>query len=315
MMFRPERRQSRFERTGDYRYGRMENAAVASLRDEILAFYGLNIDHGWIDAGGVRTFYLSAGSGPPLVMLHGAGGGGVLWAPVVDALRRQFRIIIPDVIGYGESDKPKGPYDRLFFAGWFRGFMDAMGLNKASLVGNSQGGAIAVQFAMDYPARVSCLALVCSAGLRPLRGIGWPAMVDMVRAQLFVSKRSMLRLVRHLVHDIRRFPLDSAVRYLEAVAAMPGGKRAFLEGRGRAVRPFSRMELDRVHCPTLILWGAEDRIIRPHTATKSVPAIADATVKLMTGAGHTPFIDRPGLFSEYLAEFILQRGKHARLPG
>jgi 2-hydroxymuconate-semialdehyde hydrolase len=293
----------------------MENAMVAALREEILAYYGLSIEHGFIDAGGVRTFYLSAGSGPPLVMLHGAGGGGVLWAPVVDSLRRHFRIIIPDVVGYGESDKPHGPYDRLFFAGWLRGFMDAMGLNKASLVGNSQGGAIAVQFAMDNPARVSNLVLVCSAGLHPLRALGWPAIVDMIRAQLFMSKRSMLRLVRHLIYDISRFPLDSAVRYLEAVAAMPGGKLAFLEGRGRAVRPFKRMELDRVNCPTLILWGGEDRVVRPSAAPMNVPAIAGATVKLMPGAGHTPFIDRPTLFTEHLAEFILQKGKHARLPG
>jgi pimeloyl-ACP methyl ester carboxylesterase len=96
---------------------------------------------------------------------------------------------------------------------------------------------------------------------------------------------------------------------------MPGGKLAFLEGRGRAVRPFKRMELDRVNCPTLILWGGEDRVVRPSAAPMNVPAIAGATVKLMTGAGHTPFIDRPTLFTEHLAEFILQKGKHARLPG
>jgi 2-hydroxymuconate-semialdehyde hydrolase len=293
----------------------MNNETVATLRDEILTFYGLSIEHGFIDACGVRTFYLSAGSGPPLVMLHGAGGGGVLWAPVADALRRHFRIIIPDIIGYGESDKPNGPYDRLFFAGWLRGFMDAMGLSKACLVGNSQGGAIAVQFAMDNPARVSRLVLVCPAGLHPLRALGWAAIIDMIRAQFFMSKKSMLRLVRHLVYDISGFPLDSAVRYLEAVAAMPGGKRAFSEGRGRAVRPFKRAELDRVNCPTLILWGTEDRVIRPFAAPMSAPAIAGATVEWIAGAGHTPFIDRPTLFTEHLAEFILQKGKHARLSG
>jgi len=293
----------------------MEKTTVAALREEILAYYGLNIGHGFIDADGVRTFYLSTGSGRPLLMLHGAGGGGVLWAPVVDALGKQFRLIIPDVVGYGESDKPDGPYDRPFFAGWLRGFMDAMGLNGASLVGNSQGGAIALQFALDNPDRASHLVLVCSAGLHPLRSIAWPAMVDMIRTQLFISKKSMRRLVRHLVYDISRFPLDSAVQYLEAVAAAPGGKRAFSKGRGRAVRPFKGMELDRVRCPTLMLWGAEDRLIRPSAAAVSVPAIAGATVRLMTGAGHTPFIDRPGLFARQVAEFILQKGRHARLPG
>jgi len=283
----------------------MANTVIADLRNEILAFYGLRVERGSIEAGGIRTFYLRAGSGPPLVMLHGAGGGGVLWAPVIDRLRRHFRVIIPDVVGYGESDKPDGPYDRLFFTVWLRGFMDALGLKKAGLVGNSQGGAIAAQFAMNNPAMTSHLVLVCSAGLCPLRGLGWTAIVDMIRAQIFVSKRSMLRLARHLVFDTSRFPLDSAARYLEAVAGMPEGKRPFVNGRGRAVRPFKPMELNSIRCPTLILWGAEDRIIRPAAASINKPAIPGATVKLMPGAGHTPFIDQPELFARHLTEFVV----------
>jgi len=287
----------------------MGNAAVAELRHEILAYYGLKVEHGFVDAGGIRTFYLSAGSGLPLVVLHGAGGGGVLWAPVIDRLRKHFTIIIPDVVGYGESDKPNGPYDRLYYASWLRGFMDAMGLKQASLVGNSQGGAIAVQFAMDNAARTADLVLVCSAGLCPLAALGWPAIIAMMRAQLFVSERSMLALTRHLVHDASRFPLDTAVRYLEAIATMPGGKRPFLNGRGRAVRLFKRIELDKIRCPTLILWGAEDRIIRPTAASRKTPAIAGAAVKVMPNAGHTPFIDRPALFTRLLTEFILHQEK------
>jgi len=292
--------------------GNTGNAAVADLRNEILEYYNLQVDHGFIDACGIRTFYLATGSGRPVVMIHGAGGGGALWAPVINQLRRNFRIMIPDVVGYGESDKPNGRYDRSFYAGWLRGFMDAMGLKQASLVGNSQGGAIAAQFAMDNPARTAHLVLVCSAGLCPLRALGWPAIIDMMRAQLFVSERSMLRLARHLVFDTSRFPLDSAVHYLEAVADMPGGKRPFLNGRGRAVRPFKRVELGRVRCPTLILWGAEDRIIRPAAASIRAPGIAGAAVELMPTAGHTPFIDQPALFTRHLTEFILQQAGESR---
>jgi pimeloyl-ACP methyl ester carboxylesterase len=100
-----------------------------------------------------------------------------------------------------------------------------------------------------------------------------------------------------------------------AVAATPGGNRAFSKGRGKAVRPFKAMELDRVTCPTLLLWGAEDRVLRPSTGPSNMPAIAGATVRWMAGAGHTPFIDQPELFTRHVTEFILQKGKHARLPG
>ncbi len=282
----------------------MGNRVVADLRNEILAFYGLSPEHGFVDAGGIRTFFLSAGSGPPLVMLHGAGGGGVFWAPVIDRLRSHFRIIIPDVVGYGESAKPDAPYDRLFYARWLSGFLNAMGMKNISLVGNSQGGAIALQFAIDCPDRVDRLALVCSAGLMPLRCLGWAAIMDMIRAQFFVSKAAMLRLTRHLVYNPGRFPLDSAVRYLAAVAGMPGGRRAFSNGRGRAVRLFTQNERDRVQCPTLLVWGTEDRIIRPVPSSARKAAIPGARVVLMPEAGHTPFIDQPDLFSRYLTAFI-----------
>jgi len=287
----------------------MDHATLVRFRNEILAFYHLEVDHGFVDAGGIRTFYLLAGSGPPLVMLHGAGGGGVLWAPVIDRLRRHFRLILPDVVGYGESDKPDGPYNRCYYAGWLRGFMDAMGLERAGLVGNSQGGAIAAQFAIDNPARVTQLVLVCSAGLHPLRSLGWKAIADMIRVQFLVSQRSMRRLVRHLVFDPSRFPLDSAVRYLQAVVGLPGGKRPFLNGRGRAVRPFKAGDLDRIQCPTLILWGAEDRIIRTAATSIHRAAIAGATALTIPGAGHTPFVDRPDLFARHLTEFYFGRAK------
>jgi pimeloyl-ACP methyl ester carboxylesterase len=293
----------------------MANTTLAVLRDEILGYYGLDVERRFVDAGGVRTFYLSAGAGRPLVMLHGAGGGGVFWAPVIGRLSRYFRIVVPDVVGYGESDKPDGPYDRGFYTGWLRAFLDAAGLKPAGLVGNSQGGAIALQFAMDHPERTTHLVLVCSAGLVGFRGLAWRAIIDLIQAQLLGSERSTRRLARHLVYDPAGFPLDSAVRYLRAAVEMPGGRRAFLNGRGRAVRPFKPAELGALGCPTLVMWGRQDGVIRAAAVTRKIPAIAGAAHMFMAGAGHTPFIDRPDLFTRHVVEFIRQKGKDARFPG
>ncbi|MEJ2156495.1 MAG: alpha/beta hydrolase [Desulfobacteraceae bacterium] len=291
------------------------DSEIAVLRDQILAFYDLDIERHFCDAGGIRTFYLRAGSGHPLVMLHGAGGCGVFWAPVIGRLSRHFSVIVPDVVGYGESDKPDGRYDRPYFVHWLRAFLDAVAVEKAGLVGNSQGGAIAIQFAIDNPHRVSHLVPVCAAGLCRGRDLDWGALVNVLIAQIMAPERWTQRLARYLIHDARNFPLDAGIRYFSAVTGMPGGKRAFLNGRGRAVRPFKRRELAKVQCPALILWGAEDRIIKPSAPLMTRRATADATVACMPHCGHTPFIDQPAVFARRVTDFILQKGAYARITG
>jgi len=193
--------------------------------------------------------------------------------------------------------------------------MDAVDLKEAGLVGNSQGGAIAIQFAIDHPHRVSHLVPVCAAGLCRGRDLDWGALVNVLIAQIMVPERWTRRLTRYLIHDARNFPLNAGIRYFSAVTGMPGGKRAFLNGRGRAVRPFKRRELAKVQCPALILWGARDRIIKPSASLMTRRATADATVACMPYCGHTPFIDRPAVFARDVADFILQKGRHARITG
>ena len=223
--------------------------------------------------------------------------------------------MVPDVVGYGESDKPDGRYDRPYYARWLAAFMDGLSMKKASLAGNSQGGAIAIQFAMDHPQRVSHLVPVCSAGLCRMRNLGWGAIANMIGAQLLVSEQSIRRLARYLIYDARNFPLDVGLRYFSAVAGTQGAKRPFLNSRGRAVYPFARRELAGVRCPTLMLWGTEDRIIKTAGPWKDNPAIGGAVVECMPGCGHTPFIDKPEVFTRHVVEFILQKGRHARIPG
>lgn len=288
---------------------------IAALRDRILSHYDPGIERHFCVAEGIRTFYLRAGSGHPLILLHGAGGGGVFWAPVIGHLSRWFSVIVPDVVGYGESDKPDGRYDRPFFCRWLRAFMDAADVKTAALVGNSQGGAIAIQFAIDHAHRVSHLVPVCSAGLCRGRDLDWGALFNILIAQIVAPGRWMRRLTRYLIHDVRNFPLDAGIGYFAAVAGMPGGRRAFLNGRGRAVRPFTRRELAGVQCPTQIVWGEHDRIIKATAALTARRPIAGADVTCMPGCGHTPFIDRPALFARHVADFILQKGRHARITG
>ncbi|WP_417887530.1 alpha/beta fold hydrolase [Zunongwangia sp.] len=107
-----------------------------------------------------------AGNGYPVILLHGTGAGSVTWYPSISILSKYFQVIAPDIVGYGESDKPNNvPYNRPYFAKWLKGFMEKLKISKANLVGFSQGGAIALQFVMDNPNMVNKLVLVNAAGL------------------------------------------------------------------------------------------------------------------------------------------------------
>ena len=111
-----------------------------------------------IDGG--KIFYAVAGEGPPVLLLHGFGGEIWMWERQVAALSKQYRLFIPDLLGYGYSDRPKVDYTPSLFIDTIRQFMDQLGVSRASLIGNSMGAGIAWAFALTYPTRVDKLVLI-----------------------------------------------------------------------------------------------------------------------------------------------------------
>ena len=97
-----------------------------------------------LTCGSIKTAYLTSGDGFPVVLLHGAGAGAVTWYPSIDAIAENFHVLAPDIVGYGESDKPNAPYDRPYFSGWLKAFLFELWVEKVHLVWLSQGGAIAL---------------------------------------------------------------------------------------------------------------------------------------------------------------------------
>ena len=276
---------------------------ITTLRKKLTTAYGLTVEQTTVIAGKITTFYLSAGKGDPLVMLHGAGGGAVLWGPIINLLSKHFHIIAPDVVGYGESDKPEALYDKKFFSTWLRNFCDSLNIEKMNLLGNSQGGAIAIQFALDNPGKVKKLILVDSAGLGSW-GISPVAMFKMAAANIFPTKRTIQNIVKYLVHKNHGFPGDDGIDYLIEVIRSPGGRLPFVNGKGKVVGPFSSDQLSQISNPTLIIWGAKDRILPVGHGKKGHEKMPDARLKIIPDTGHTPFIDRPEEFKDIVLHFI-----------
>src|SRR5262245_34047550 len=119
-----------------------------------------------VSAGGVTTYYLVAGSGDPVVLLHGGGAGcnALNWGLAMVTLSRHFRVSAPDIVGHGESDKPAVTYDKMYFADWLHHFLYALDLTHINLVGSSMGGAISIQYTLNHPEAIKRLVLVNAAG-------------------------------------------------------------------------------------------------------------------------------------------------------
>lgn len=253
----------------------------------------------------VKTAWLSAGNYhddcETIILLHGAGAGAVTWYSTIANIAQYYRVIAPDIVGYGESDKPNAIYDRPYFSNWLNGFLESLNLTKICLVGLSQGGAIAMQFTLDFPEKVNKLVLVNSAGLGakpkflPFLGMAWMNIFPSNLANKFSSRY----LVVKPSHKNKYHGLYS----VEVVKSL-GGKNAFLQGKGRAVAEIPKDELKNIKQKTLIIYGENDKFFSPEYSELAAQIIPNAKLKNIRNAGHMPLMDQVEIFNKSLIEFL-----------
>lgn len=275
----------------------------SAIRQNLIGRIGIPVEENVIYAGDIRTYYISAGRGQPILLIHGhSSTGAISLKSVIASLAHHFRVIAPDVVGYGETDKPSAPYDRYFFSAWLKDFVRAIELRRASLVGFSQGGAISIQFTLEEPERVDRLVLVNSAGL----GKFFPPLGFLISTILRYSFPSRLACRWHSSYittnsgSIDEEMLDYGLK----VSLMPGARRSFWQGRGRAVSPFPPEILSQISHPTLLLCGEKDRVVSPVLSERAQKIMPNAKFQIIQDSGHSPFFDQPELFSNILVKFL-----------
>ena len=283
-----------------------------ALLQNILDRINVPVERVSVQASHIKTSYLSAGSGKPLLLIHGgdAGAGGIRWFPIISSLVSSFHVIIPDVVGYGESDKPSVPYDRPYFSIWLHNFIDALGLKKVNVVGHSVGGAIALQFSLDHPEYVERLVLVNAAGLgKGTQRIPIEIKLRMIWQNLFPSREASRWFLEHYglfsATTMTKTMMD-VEEYGCEVVRKEGGRRVFWLGRGRVITPISTEQISQYSQPTLLIWGEEDLNFPPSIAQSSIQIMSNAQLTLIPRAGHNCFYDRPDLFTDILKRFLME---------
>jgi pimeloyl-ACP methyl ester carboxylesterase len=252
-----------------------------------------------------KLHYLEAGSGAPVVLLHGLGGDGSRWGPNVEALSREFRVLALDEIGFGKSDKPLANYHTGMLSEFLVGFLDALGIEKASLVGNSMGAAVAAYTAVHYPSRVAAIVLVDGAGYRR-DPESEPPPADLHRRQIQngVTREETREFFRIMFHDkslvTDRMVEDNLVLRLRSAFTI--GK--IQETGEKGIGGITEEEMRSIRAPTLVIWGKYDELASPDNADRLHRDIPGSKLVWIDDAGHLPQLEKPAEFNRVVADFL-----------
>jgi pimeloyl-ACP methyl ester carboxylesterase len=243
--------------------------------------------------------YRMSGEGPTVVLIHGIAGSSTTWRAVMPALAAHYTVLAPDLLGHGHSAKPRGDYSLGAYASGIRDLLAVLGQERATVVGHSFGGGVAMQLAYQFPERVHRLVLVASGGLGKevsplLKAVTLPGAEYVLPLLLHRRIREAGERPASLARRLGWRPSDTLAEVLRSYTTLTErhGQQAFIhtvraviDVAGQRVSAHDRLYLAAA-LPTLIVWGDRDRIIPVAHAHRAAEAIPGARLEVLEGAGH-----------------------------
>ena len=266
---------------------------------------------------GHRVSYRTAGEGPVVLLIHGITGTSEQWNDVVPLLAEHFTVVAPDLLGHGQSAKPRGDYSLGAYAVSIRDLLIALGHRRVTVVGHSLGGGVALQFAYEYPVFSERLVVVSSGGLgrevHPLLRAATLPGSELV-LPLIASER-VLSAGIFLGQLLQRVGLSAAPDLAEMARGYAslndtGARQAFIHTLRAVLDPFGQRvsATDRLYLagmlPTLIVWGRRDPLIPCDHAEAAHELMPGSELEIFEKSGHFPHIDQPIRFARALIDFI-----------
>ncbi len=271
----------------------------------------------FLELHGDRVAYRDVGSGEEaLLLIHGMAGSSETWRAVIPQLSRRYRVIAPDLLGHGRSDKPRGDYSLGAFAVWLRDLLDELGISKATIVGQSLGGGVAMQFVYQHPDYCQRLVLISSGGLGP--DVGWTLRLLSAPGAEFllpaIAPPPVLTVGNKLRSWFRTAGIQSprGAEMWSAYSSLADAQtrhaflrtlRSVVDYRGQAVSALNRLHLAN-ELPIMAIWGDEDRIIPVAHAYAAHEARPECRLEVLPGVGHFAHVERPNDVVDLLDDFI-----------
>ena len=278
----------------------------------------------WVSVAGTPVNTIDMGEGPAIVFVHGLSGSWPNWLEQLPVFAKDHRVIAMDLPGFGHSPMP---HDHITISAYGRildGLLEALGVDAATVVGNSMGGFVSAELAIAFPQRVERLVLVSAAGISTYRHrdveriepylrrvasivavyTGWTA----ARSDWIARRRGLRNITLGLVtRHPSRLPAALVAEQLRG-AGKPGFMQAL---RANIDYPVTE-RLPEIACPTLIVWGDEDKIIPVGDASVFEELIPNSSKVIFEGTGHMAMLERPAAFNEMLSEFIEEQPDSVR---
>ena len=273
----------------------------------------------YVQVGDIKTRYWAVGeSGPVLILVHGILRFAEDWLHNIESLAQNHRVYAIDLIGYGCTSKPDIEYVLEDFVAFVRGFMDAIGIERATLIGHSLGGGVVLNVAHRYPERVERLVLVAGAGF------GQKVHLFFRLASLPVLPKLWARPTRLVIRQaFRQVVYDGSVITDDMVELayerfyLPGARAALLKtirngvtlpGIRREILTLVQEALPSIIMPTLVIWGRQDPVLPVAHADVAVERLPNARLHLLDECGHFPMFEHPRIFNALLNEFLAENG-------
>ncbi len=246
--------------------------------------------------------YLESGNSQnTLVLIHGLGASAERWEQVIPLFANDFHVIVPDIIGFGYSDKPLVDYTPDFFSEFLEKFFTEASISRPNVIGSSLGGQICAEYASLHSDNVEKLVLVSPAGMMKQ---STPALDAYIMAALYPNEQSAKNAFEMMEGSGKAIPKEIINGFVERMQ-LPNAKLAFMSTiLGLKNSESIAAKLKTISTPTLIVWGSSDPVIPIQHADSFVSAIQDCRFFRMDGCGHTPYVQDPYTFHIKVSEFL-----------
>ncbi|WP_428327078.1 alpha/beta fold hydrolase [Nitrosopumilus sp.] len=260
------------------------------------------VNEKFLQIDGHKIRYLESGnSEKTLVLIHGLGASAERWEQVMPIFAEKFRVVIPDLIGFGYSDKPLADYTIDFFSDFLGKFMQTANIESPYLIGSSLGGQISAEYTASHQNDVDKLILVSPSGVMKQ---STPALDAYIMAALYPNEqnaKNAFELMEGSGESVDQRIVSSFIERMQ----LPNAKLAFMSTiLGLKNAEVITKKLPSILTQTMLIWGTDDPVIPIHHADDFVSSLKDCRFVRMDGCGHTPYVQDPRAFSEKVLDFL-----------